>query len=923
MWNWNGARWWKLDFHTHTPASDDYGKGANQTMLKNRTYREWLLDYMRAEVDCVVVADHNSGVWIDPLKQELHRMVQERPPGYRELILFPGIEISVNGGIHVLAILDPSKGTADIDTLVGRVDYSGTKGSSDGVTTKSLLEVIDVITKAGGLAIPAHVDEPKGLFESVTGETLRDILQNKDVYAMEIIDRGYKKPGLYQQEKTGWTEVLGSDAHHPVGMGDEKYPGCRYTWVKMGHPGIEGLRLALLDGQLSILRSDEATVNPNMHSSEVIESFEVSRGLYLGQSKTFSLRMNPWLNAIIGGRGTGKSTIVEFMRKCLRRDDELPNAMKDEFEKYNSAREQRNDVGLLTDETQLRVVYRKDDARFRIQWSRSGEMESIEEAHKGSDGMEIWRSAEGAVKQRFPVRVFSQKQIFELAKNQLALLGVIDDAPAVGKQSWNERWNSETGKYLTLRAKAREIEAGLSEEGRLRGELDDVRRKLAVFEKEGHAAVLKEFQIRKRQQRTLTDWEVGWAEMAARLRIVASEIVPDPLHAEGFDLTAAPDKELFQLIEQSRKSLSEIRVAVETQAEKLRLSREDWEKRRDASSWTQTVTKAFQEYEELRKQLEAQNVDDTSAYGSLVQKRQQIEQQLRNLDERKKEVARIQVEGRNVLADIHGLRRVLTASRQAFLSQVIKDNNHIRIELRPYEAVEIVESEFRERTGWAGSVYEKDLGKPEDRTGLLGAIHSDTSTSEAIEKAMGTLRSRLKAIAADPENAQVGDRRFAQKTAALKPEIFDRLDFWFPEDALSVKYSRDGKQFRPIAEGSPGQKTAALLAFILSYGTEPLILDQPEDDLDNHLIYNLIVQQLRAAKRARQIIVVTHNANIVVNGDAELVTALSPGKGETVIECCGSLQEKTVRDSVCEIMEGGSQAFEQRYRRIIQENPHV
>ena len=110
-----------------------------------------------------------------------------------------------------------------------------------------------------------------------------------------------------------------------------------------------------------------------------------------------------------------------------------------------------------------------------------------------------------------------------------------------------------------------------------------------------------------------------------------------------------------------------------------------------------------------------------------------------------------------------------------------------------------------------------------------------------------------------------------------------------------MQYSRGGKKFQPIAEGSPGQKTAALLAFILSYGTEPLILDQPEDDLDNHLIYDLIVQQLRETKLRRQIIVVTHNANIVVNGDA----------------------------SVCEIMEGGSQAFEQRYRRIIQENLHV
>ena len=133
----------------------------------------------------------------------------------------------------------------------------------------------------------------------------------------------------------------------------------------------------------------------------------------------------------------------------------------------------------------------------------------------------------------------------------------------------------------------------------------------------------------------------------------------------------------------------------------------------------------------------------------------------------------------------------------------------------------------------------------------------------------------------------------------------------------------DGRHFRSIREGSPGQKTAALLAFLLSYGHEPLILDQPEDDLDNHLIYGLIVTQLREVKRRRQAIVVTHNANIVVNGDAELVLALDTRAGETQKECDGSLQERRVRETICTIMEGGREAFTHRYRRIALEDGNV
>jgi len=94
------------------------------------------------------------------------------------------------------------------------------------------------------------------------------------------------------------------------------------------------------------------------------------------------------------------------------------------------------------------------------------------------------------------------------------------------------------------------------------------------------------------------------------------------------------------------------------------------------------------------------------------------------------------------------------------------------------------------------------------------------------------------------------------------------------------------------------------------------VLDQPEDDLDNHLIYELIVQQLREVKLRRQVIVITHNPNIVVNGDAELVIAFAARGGETQKECEGSLQEKPVRSAICQIMEGGREAFDQRYRRI-------
>ena len=120
-----------------------------------------------------------------------------------------------------------------------------------------------------------------------------------------------------------------------------------------------------------------------------------------------------------------------------------------------------------------------------------------------------------------------------------------------------------------------------------------------------------------------------------------------------------------------------------------------------------------------------------------------------------------------------------------------------------------------------------------------------------------------------------------------------------------------------MSQGSPGQQTAALLAFVLGFGNEPIILDQPEDDLDSTLIYELLVNRFREMKATRQMIVVTHNPNIVVHGDAEYVVSLNAGSGQTQVGCQGGLQERSIRDEICRVMEGGREAFQSRYRRII------
>jgi len=119
----------------------------------------------------------------------------------------------------------------------------------------------------------------------------------------------------------------------------------------------------------------------------------------------------------------------------------------------------------------------------------------------------------------------------------------------------------------------------------------------------------------------------------------------------------------------------------------------------------------------------------------------------------------------------------------------------------------------------------------------------------------------------------------------------------------------------PIDEVSPGQRAMALLALALASGTEPLVIDQPEDDLDNRYIYDEVVGVLSRVCESRQVIVATHNANIPVLGDAELVLALDADADRSRVLACGGLESAEVADHSRQILEGGDQAFLARHRR--------
>lgn len=119
--------------------------------------------------------------------------------------------------------------------------------------------------------------------------------------------------------------------------------------------------------------------------------------------------------------------------------------------------------------------------------------------------------------------------------------------------------------------------------------------------------------------------------------------------------------------------------------------------------------------------------------------------------------------------------------------------------------------------------------------------------------------------------------------------------------------------FQELNELSPGQRCSAVLPILLLNGRSPLIIDQPEDNLDNRLIRQVIVNVLGSIKLRRQVIVATHNPNIPVLGDAEQTIVLAAiDEKQSQVRAQGNLDERPIVDAVTEIMEGGREAFQYR-----------
>lgn len=902
----HGAKWWRFDFHNHTPASNDFGKG-DQTH-KAITPENWLLMYMTAGIDCVAITDHNSGEWIDKLKTALAAMetVEPKPAGYRKLYLFPGVEISAYGNIHILALFDTLADTKKIQALLGAVGFPSDQfGTSDAVTEKSVELVINEIHKAGGIAIPAHIDKACGLFVNLSGNTLKQTLTVEGLLAIELIDKAFTKPDVYTQSKLRLAEVIGTDSHFAAQV------GTHFTWVKMGEPSLEALKLALHDREDGVIRKDEITVDPNSISNRYfIKSLSVTNGFKAGNGIPLKTEFSPWLTSVIGGRGSGKSTIINYLRIVLARIDEMPNEVQSEFDKFNQVG-RKNGTGMLRNETIIEIELFKDGKLYLIKWNNTSNTLQEYESSTGNWSAPITISN---IKELFPIQVFNQKELYALTGNPSKLIELIDSQ--FDKPAWEEAKEALINQWISNRAQKRKLNNAISEETNIRAQLGTLNNKIALFESSEYKETLNNFNKLTAVNKFFSNINSSVSGFISQIQNLKQAVPVIEVPATIADKVV---DDSLNFTQQMNSALAEAKAKLEQAFQLLEPYRENLQGQLNSLSWFQQFESAKQAYAEIAASIQDLGTED---YETLIQRRSTLTEKLSLIESQKAQLAILNLGLEELYNSIIDKEKELRAKRNDVISRwrafEDADNPFLIIELQPMADIENANSTIRGLLRKSGGEFSNDIYGTNDENGqswgLIARIINEDETTR-WQKRQSEIEEFVSATEADKKNL---DLRLARHLDTLKqntPEDIDRLLVWVPEDKLILKFKKQGRE-EDIQAGSAGERTAGMLGLLLALNDIPLIIDQPEDDLDTKLISNFVVEGFKKLKKKRQLIIVTHNPNITVNANSDNVVHMDFVGGQVIKAGNKALQDKDIRNAVCEVMEGGRDALNKRYYRI-------
>ncbi|MBQ6458998.1 MAG: AAA family ATPase [Exiguobacterium sp.] len=918
--DYKGVRWYKSDLHLHTPASRCFRD-------RGVTPEQWVQRCIDQGLDVVAITDHNTGEYIDRIKEAAANT---------NLTVFPGVEVTCSESkVHMLVIFEKDKSTQYVEDFLVSIGIERDRFAADNAfSRRTTIEIANIVKEKGGIIIPAHIDEFNGIC-NISPNSREELLSLSNIDGVQVVHKMFLNSDVRNEDiepvlleyygknidheiYRGWKtsvrqavqlkKAILTFSDNPHEHGDSKHGlwgiGQRYTWIKMGEEiNLESLRQALLLPEHRIKNDFESENHPYTLPNNWIKSLKVSN-TELNESD-FEISFNPQMTTIIGGRGTGKSSVVRFIRGLFDMSSDLKGLSSLQNEQVNFFKLKDGDDGVLKKDSEIEVILVRFRQQYKIimtEFEKTSSKKTV--FYKFDDDTKEFKELEESnLLESFKLDIFSQKQIYEIAKNPNALRERIDAPIYEIDETKIELFNIKK-KFMEQSAKIRRIESEISRKSKVIADINEKKELISSFKESGFEDLIRKFKEYSSQRIELMNFVKDLEDKKNHL----SSIVGKMNLSEKPDITNFNPQyhsELDQIVNETVSEYSQINLLIEEAERRITALINEYNTKIKDSEWRKKYGEISNQFNTTKEDMARKGIDDLSKLEKTTLELSSLESNLRNISTFEETLSG-EIEKNDAIKEQYFSRREeITVKRREFIRSVIGGSDNIKIEVKPYR-------DKRHFTDSIRTVLQKFSGFDEDINKIVRrCLHGQDVNSNISLLVEEFIQIR---------NENAGDTEFTGRMInvikALNDEQIDELSLLIPEDEISVKYKPNGSsEFRVLTNASAGQKTSAILTFLLSFGEVPLILDQPEDDLDNHLIYDLIVERLKKTKEKRQIIVVTHNANIPVNGDSELVLCMDSETSGIKVLCEGPVENDSVRTEICGVMEGGEDAFKLRSRR--------
>lgn len=845
-----GLQYVRADFHLHTCKDKEFVYSGEQNSFVN----DYISALKESNINVGVITNHNK---FDKDEYKAIRKAAKK----QDIFILPGVELTIKegaNGIHTLIVFNPDEwledGSNHIQTFLTAA--FATIPNPENRNTKSVYDLKNVFEKLDAYGrdyfiIFAHVDQNSGLFSECKGGLLESLAGFAPFKNRVLgLQKSRTRDHLNQFERCcGYLPALveGSDPKSITDIGK----GDKCTYLKIGEYSYAAIKFALQDHR------DRVSENVPNNKHGFIESISFQGGKFDGQTIMFSRE----LNTLIGIRGSGKSSILEAVRYVLGLTAQMDKEYKESLVK--------NVFGSGGKAT-LNVID-KHGKRYSV--SRIfGERINVLDENGNDLNINPIRLFDG-------IQYFGQKDLSSSADHENGLLEKLISG-RINQPSNLDSCVNELIRTVEHLLDVSKIPQQMTEVTTQQNELEH---KLSIFEEKGVADKLKK--------------QSGYATDTAKLDTVKNKtdaILRDIRNAFSKNSVASDalggysstfNKDIFE-------DVSVVLSLIDAQLTQIGSCIAEIEKQRSGmegiiSRLKERTDSLADEFAEIKREIKDETLD-VDSYVKMTADLQKTKEKLKQLREEASSKSKIEASFTKATRERNEALLATYNAYKAETERINQNQNELRIEIA-----------FKgDREGFKSQMKNDFKGTGISDIKYQAICDAFTDYAAIIEDWIIHDGNQLKSIITSSEYTKLEDKLRNQYEELLRRQVENKVDIYY-----------HGKLLR---QHSIGQRASALILFILTQSDNDIIfIDQPEDDLDNKVIYDEVITAIAQKKPYIQFIFATHNANIPMLGDSERVLVVE--FQETKIDVAqGNIDLDSTHTQIVDIMEGGKEAFDKR-----------